>query len=109
MKKTMTVNDYGGQKTLIESCQRIDVRHLLDGYRASLGQSAVNFDDLTVVFTRSRTGNGGTRLWFKCPLCERRIGSIFRSVFGQIGCRLCLGLKYRSSRYKGMVESDLGC
>jgi hypothetical protein len=42
-------------------------------------------------------GFGGGRLWAICPLCSNDVGIIyFRNH--QMGCRRCLGLRYRSQR-----------
>lgn len=38
---------------------------------------------------------GGFRWWFKCPLCNKRVGKLF--LYGAVyGCRHCYDLTYRS-------------
>lgn len=67
--------------------------------------SEVEMAGIQLELITSKTGFGGVRYWFKCPLCDRRVGVIFRHpISGQIGCRLCLGLEYRQRRYRGMIE-----
>lgn len=56
----------------------------------------------------TETAFGGERFWFKCPLCKRRMGVLFQHpISNLIGCRSCLGLVYKSQRYKGMFESKI--
>lgn len=64
-------------------------------------------EGVKVKLLASKTGFGGERLWFDCPRCQRRTGVLYRRLDGLVGCRLCLGLKYRSQIYKGMVELDV--
>ena len=55
-------------------------------------------------FITSKTGFGGERLWFSCPVCSRRVGVVYQDR-GMVACRHCLNIKYRKSRFKGMVEN----
>ncbi len=51
----------------------------------------------TVVLTSTECHFGGSRLWFRCPGCNRRTGSIY--LFGRpFKCRLCFRLTYQSQR-----------
>lgn len=95
--------------SLVESCQRIDVYQLIESYQAALKKELINsqfeVEGLLVVFTESKTGNGGTRLWFKCPSCSRRVGILYKNPSSSVGCRICLNLDYRSHRFKGLIEA----
>ncbi len=48
------------------------------------------------------------KLWFICPLCRQTVGVIYKRPIKNnlIGCRICLDLKYRCRKYKGMIESE---
>lgn len=110
--KPMTLNNYGDQERLVEACQKVDIQQVLEGYRASIKEdfrkSIFKVNEIVISLVESRTGNGGVRFWLQCPACMRRIGMLYQSPSGAVGCRRCLKLDYRSHRYKGMVESGLG-
>src|SRR5258708_33132173 len=61
---------------------------------------------LQVSLTTSGTRFEGKRIWFLCPNCGKRKGTldVINSV---IGCRVCFNLKYKKQRYKGMLENIL--
>ena len=51
----------------------------------------------------------GTRLWFLCPYCERRVGKLFvyaLSFLHRWGCQKCLGLSYPSQYAHKTVTRD---
>lgn len=107
--KTMNPND-SGKTFLVEECQRITMHEYLARAKNNLKEillaSETSILDIPIGFTTSRTGFGGTRHWFVCPTCSRRVGVLFaHPTTHQIGCRTCLGLEYRSRRYKGMTEN----
>ena len=106
--ETMTVNNLGNN-LLVEDCSKIAVADLIREYRIKLKESFLTSQlemmSVNVRLTTSQTGNKGTRFWFVCPKCERRVGLLLRHPLqGTIGCRLCLNLEYRKRRYKGMIE-----
>lgn len=41
---------------------------------------------------------GGARWWAHCPRCSRRCAMLHILGAGTLGCRVCLGLAYRSTR-----------
>ena len=104
----LKANDYGKILTL-ESCRKIKIDDLVRRarqeakrlYIQSLGLESGHRIDLVTSDTRY----GGKRYWFICPRCSRRIGNLYQQV-NTLSCRICTGLSYRSSRYKGMLESD---
>ena len=97
-------NDLG---EIIENCQkiRIDdfVREVNKRLKKELLKSSIEVLGVTILLTTSKTRFGGIRYWFLCPLCNKRRGVSY-SKSSKIGCRVCLGLKYRKQRYNGMVE-----
>ena len=105
----MTLNNLG--KT-VEQHQAIRIADLLVKYRLKIKESmlenSIEISGHNIELATSKTGNGGTRYWFKCPLCSRRAGMLFvGSPSSPIACRQCLGIYYRKQRYKGMIESAL--
>ena len=105
----MTHNDLGG---LVETCQRIPIKALVDNYKSKLKDIVLNSEvkviDTKIQLTTSKTGNGGFRWWFLCPRCQRRVGILFKNPISRLmGCRVCLKLKYRSNRFEKMVETTM--
>ncbi len=97
---------------LIESCQKIQINDLLRICRHDIKhillKSEIKALGLRIELVESKTGFGGIRLWFKCPICQGRRGILFQQPTSKIlGCRQCLGLKYRKQRYKNMLESKV--
>lgn len=60
-----------------------------------------------IKLTTSKTRFDGERLWFVCPICSKKVGTLYRHDLKEtIGCRNCLEIKYKKQRYKGMVEQN---
>lgn len=109
--KLLQPNDLG-KTFLVEDCQKIVISEFLKKYRVQLKELVVKSEleilDISVGLTTSRAGFKGVRFWFKCPLCAKRIGVLFKHPLGnRIGCRVCLKLEYRKRRYRGMLEEKL--
>ena len=109
--KTLNPNDLG-KKYLVEECQKIRIEDFLKSYRDNLKKlvltSELEVSGLKIELTTSKTCYNGIRFWFKCPLCGRRTGVLFKHhLTNAIGCRQCLNLEYRKRRYKGMIEGEL--
>lgn len=107
----MRANDLG-EKLLVDDCQKVAVSDLLRDYKAKLKETILRaqFEMLNenVLIMTSKTGKGGIRFWFMCPQCRRRVGVLLKHPLQNVlGCRDCLGLKYRAQRYKGMTETNL--
>jgi len=106
--KTLTLNDLG-KKYLVEECQKIRIKDFLRTYRNKLKELVLTSElevlGLKIELTTSKTCYNGIRLWFKCPLCEKRVGVLLKHpLTNKIGCRQCLNLEYRKRKYKGMIE-----
>ncbi len=97
-----------GNRFVIEDCQRIDINQLIRSVREKLRPALFAADIKAAGFQLSLTTSKakfGTRYWFKCPRCERRVGILLIHPLTQgVGCRKCLNLEYRKRRYKGMAE-----
>lgn len=106
--KPLAPLDFGTPLT-VETCQKIRIDDLLkqcrEEFKEAMMTSKLNVMGINVELIAAETQFNGIRFWFKCPQCERRIGVLFRHPISQsIGCRLCLHLRYRKQRYKGMAE-----
>jgi hypothetical protein len=101
-----------GKKYLTDQCQSIDISSYLRGAKGQLKElvigSEIEADGFKIGLITSNTHYQGLRYWFKCPLCGKRAGKLYKHPVGlKLGCRGCLGLEYRSRRYKGMVENSI--
>jgi len=109
--KTLNPNDFGNN-FLVENCQRIKVSDFLKQYKLRLKELIFNSElellDIKIHLTTSKTTYNGIRFWFQCPLCEVRVGILYRHpITDKMGCRTCLNLDYRKRRYKGMLEEKV--
>lgn len=105
----MKPNDFG-KTFLVEECQKVEINSFLRSAKSKLKETLLSSEltaqGISILLISSRTGFGGTRYWFKCPSCNRRMGTLFVHAISQnLGCRECLGLEYRKRRFKGMVEN----
>jgi len=106
--KTLNPNDFG-KNILVEDCQKIKIKDFLKVCRTELKRmilsSEIEMMGTNIDLTTSKTCFNGTRFWFVCPLCHRRVGVLFtHPITNNIGCRTCLRLDYGKRRYKGMIE-----
>lgn len=109
--KTMNPNDFGKIFT-VEECGKVSVSTYLHDFkqkvRDMVAESSVEIGGKPIELTTSKTGFGGIRHWFKCPICSRRVGVLFIHPFTRdVGCRGCLHLDYRKRRFKGMAEGEI--
>ncbi|PJA39992.1 hypothetical protein CO179_03770 [candidate division WWE3 bacterium CG_4_9_14_3_um_filter_39_7] len=107
--KSLNPNNLG---LLVEECQKVKISDFLKksrtGLREVIIKSELEVEGFHIELTTSKTGYNGVRFWFKCPLCNSRVGVLFRHpTSNAIGCRQCLRLEYRKRRYKGMIEGEL--
>ena len=105
----MKRNDYGNF-SINDLTTSIGVDEVVKALRLqfekSLVDSPISVGDVQVSLSKSITGQGGHRYWFICPSCSSRVAKLY--VQQPIAaCRHCLRIKYRSSRYKGMIENSL--
>lgn len=102
-----------GEKILADFAQRINIHSIKDcksGDTVSVTTGGVHtpFRAHTIKITHSQVRNGGYRLWFVAPCCQKRVGILyFNPIMDRLGCRICANIEYRSQRYKGMIEAAL--
>jgi hypothetical protein len=105
----MKPNDFG-KKLLVEQCQKIRlsdfIRKTKEQIKESLLHASIEAEGYNIRLIESITGFGGKRLWFSCPVCNKRTGTLYMHPISQIlGCRQCLNLDYRKHRYSKMVDN----
>lgn len=106
----MSPNDFG-KKFTVEECAKVSIHDYLrdfkNKFKLALLESALDISQKSIEITTSKTGFGGSRYWFKCPICNRRAGILFiHPLSREVGCRECLGLDYSKRRFKGMAEEQ---
>ncbi|MCX6760451.1 MAG: hypothetical protein NTW46_03875 [Candidatus Nealsonbacteria bacterium] len=106
--KTLNPNDLG-KKYLVEECQKISIntfsRQANKKMKEAFMTSQIEIMDKSIKLATSNLHFGGVRYWFECPLCGKKVGTLFIHPLSQrVGCRCCLKLEYRKRRYKGMIE-----
>ncbi|MBI2021814.1 hypothetical protein HYS93_02965 [Candidatus Daviesbacteria bacterium] len=99
-----------GNFLMVENCFKVNIDDLvsivLKELKIRFLQSQVEVLGADVKFTYSKTKFNGKRYWFICPNCGRRVGTIYKHpTEDTFGCRICLNLRYRKQRFKGMMES----
>lgn len=102
------INPYDlGEIQIVERVGKLKIDDLIRKVslelKEKLIQSEIEVLGVPVLLTRSKTRFNGERLWFQCPICKLRKGTLFKSE-REVGCRICLRLRYRKQRYKDMVE-----
>ena len=100
-----------GKPILVDECQKIDIRSCIRAANRKLKEALLaaemRIGNKTIELISTKTAFGGVCYWFRCPLCLKRAGTLFEHpLTGEIGCRSCLELEYRSRRYKGMLENE---
>ena len=101
-----------GDFLVVENCYKIKVddlvTHLQKELKKRLLEAQIVALGLSVNLTTSNTKFNGKRLWFACPNCNKRVGTLYQHPLKEtLGCRTCLHLKYKKQRYKGMIESSM--
>lgn len=109
MNNNQTINQHNLGLTLVaENCQRVSVNELVRKATRELKKRLVEAQiealGVSVRLTTSNTRFNGERLWFKCPICNKRVGTLFNNE--GLGCRKCLKLMYKKQRFKGMLEAS---
>jgi len=106
----MSVNDLG--TFLTDQCEQIQMKDLLDivnqRLKLELLKSEIAINGLQVDIRATETGGGGRRYWFICPISGKKCAVLYRHpITDVIGSREALGLKYRKSAKKGMIEEKV--
>lgn len=91
-------------KFIVEECEKVNIDVLMNKIKHSLKQALLRIElkglGEDIKLTSSKTGNGGTRYWFFCPKCNRRIGTLYRQPGGNsFCCRNCQNLRYGAAKY----------
>ena len=102
--------DLGENSPVTEYSYKVNVDDLLTKAKKELKlrllQSQIDALGVNIGLTTSKTRFNGERIWFVCPSCGKRVGTIYKYPVNQIlGCRVCLNLKYKAQRFRGMLEN----
>lgn len=85
------------KKITVEECQKISIAQINTSNTEAL---AIKLNDQTIFVTETRCNYGGTRRWFICPLCKKRIGTLYRKPLSvNFFCRNCNNLTYQLRQY----------
>lgn len=105
--KSINPYDLGG---IVENTQGVRINDLLckakEKYKKEFIKSMFNINGLDIHLTTSKTRFGGNRIWFICPICKGKKGVIF--INPVLGCRICLNLKYKNQKFRGMIDLKYG-
>jgi len=87
-----------------EQCQRVDINELMKKIECLLKEELLKIElkglGNDIKLSSSKTGNGGTRYWFFCPSCNKRVGVLYRLPgSNSLQCRRCNKLQYSAARY----------
>ncbi len=98
-----------GDFQLTEYAQRVSINDLVrqaqKELKTRLLEAQIKALGIVVGLTASKTRFNGQRIWFLCPQCGQRKGTLYKhQLLENIGCRTCLGLGYKKQRYKNMIE-----
>ena len=108
MMKSLPPNNFGN-KSLVEQCEKVKISSLCKKYKEyhkkSFLKAKVNILGTNVSLTTTTLSSKGKKVWFRCPLCNKRMGVIYKHPLNNlVGCRTCLNLVYKKRRYKNMIE-----
>jgi len=96
---------------IVENTQGVRINDLLnkakEKYKREFIKSTFSLNGFDIQLTTSKTRFGGNRIWFICPICKDKKGVIYIDTI--VGCRICLCLKYKNQKYKGMAELHRDC
>ena len=84
------------KKLSVEECQKLSFQYL---NHTSVG-SFIEVNSQFIETTKSKCNYGGDRIWFLCPACNLRIGTLYcRPLNSQFLCRNCNNLTYQLRKY----------
>lgn len=80
----------------VEECERLSVSQLV--FNSPVFTVQINTQN--VLINQTKCNYGGTRKWFICPNCNRRVGTLYRKpVSSHFYCRNCQNLTYQLRKY----------
>lgn len=93
------------KKLLVEECQKISVKSLKLNKSMPL---SLSIDSQNIELTVTNCNYGGIRVWFLCPLCNKRVGTLYRKpLSNSFTCRYCSKLTYQLQRYHRSSNEQL--
>lgn len=81
----------------VEECQKLSILLLRNTF---IGSVVIEVNEQVVRLTKTKCNYGGERVWFLCPACSKRVGTIYRRPLTDLFlCRHCLNLTYDLRKY----------
>lgn len=102
----MTGNDLGTLEQLDSVSINSVLRQVKSAVLDDLLKEGIVVGKTNIKLTTSRTGQGGKRLWFRCPTCQKRVGRLYQ-IANRLVCRFCSQRYYQGQRFKEMIENCL--
>lgn len=102
-----------GNNLVVDQLTKVSIDGLIKQVKTGLKIQLLNSElealGIRISLRTSRTRFGGQRFWFACPSCSKRVGVLLLDPHSTtLRCRTCLRLRYKSQRYKGMIEGVSG-
>ena|SRR3989344_9413719 len=89
----------------VENCQKISVRQLGLNWN---NHQQISIDLQSIQLTTSKCNYGGFRVWFLCPVCNKRIGVLYRKPMSNLFlCGVCNNLTYQLRKYHRSRNEEL--
>ncbi len=108
MNNLISPYDLGDSK-IVEHIHGVNINTLVrqaqKGLKLRLLEAQIEAAGIKVALTTTMTRFNGERFWFVCPICSKKVGILYQTD-NLTGCRKCLNLKYKSQRFKGMIEES---
>ncbi len=104
-----SINPYDLGENIVELTQRININDLVrqaqKELKISFLQAQIEALGIEVQLATSKTRFNGERLWFLCPKCNRRAGTLYKHPLQEkVGCRICLQLCYKKQRFNRLMD-----
>ena len=99
------------EKFTVEECGSININELMRKIKNLLKEELLKIEleglGNNIKLTSSKTGRGGTRYWFFCPQCNKRIGVLYRIPgSNSFQCRHCGNLQYGMAHYHRSPQEE---
>jgi hypothetical protein len=96
----------GARNGLFEILETAREQPILRVSLSPVGGGMADGQSHTMAFAGMNPHLGGTRWWYVCPLCNRRMSALYLPPnTSHFGCRLCHGLTYKSSQQSHVVPA----
>lgn len=81
------------KKNISQNYKKLEITYLLKEVERELKKilltSKLEANGISIELETSKTGFGGERFWFKCPICGCRCGVLYQGLNQSLHCRKC--------------------